>query len=90
MLCAGNYGKLGHGDNLTQKYPRLILALTGKVIRWVSCGNRHSAMVTMDGELFTWGEGDYGRLGMVGWGGRKGSICLCLIQPISTCQCTHS
>ena len=65
VLAAGNYGKLGHGDNMTQKSPRMMQGLTGKPARWVSCGNRHSAMVTMDGELYTWGEGDYGRLG--GW-----------------------
>ncbi|XP_063888404.1 probable E3 ubiquitin-protein ligase HERC1 isoform X2 [Scylla paramamosain] len=60
----GDYGKLGHGNNVTQKYPRLVAGpLTSKVVRWVSAGYRHSACVTQEGELFTWGEGDYGRLG---------------------------
>ena len=55
---------------MTQKSPRLIQGLSGKPARWVSCGNRHSAVVTLDGELYTWGEGDYGRLGERGGGGR--------------------
>lgn len=60
----GDYGKLGHGNNTTQKVPRLIAgALSGKIIKCVSAGYRHSAAVTEDGELYTWGEADFGRLG---------------------------
>ncbi|KAE8284964.1 putative E3 ubiquitin-protein ligase HERC1 [Larimichthys crocea] len=60
----GEYGKLGHGNSATQKYPKIIQGpLFGKVIVCVSAGYRHSAAVTNDGELYTWGEGDFGRLG---------------------------
>lgn len=64
FTTSGDYGKLGHGNNVTQKYPRLVAGpLTGRAVRWVSAGYRHSACVTQEGELYTWGEGDYGRLG---------------------------
>ncbi|XP_076139905.1 putative E3 ubiquitin-protein ligase HERC1 isoform X8 [Alosa pseudoharengus] len=60
----GDYGKLGHGNSATQKYPKIIQGpLQGKVVVCVSAGYRHSAAVTNDGELYTWGEGDFGRLG---------------------------
>ncbi|XP_016128716.1 probable E3 ubiquitin-protein ligase HERC1 [Sinocyclocheilus grahami] len=60
----GDYGKLGHGNSSTQKYPKLIQGpLQGKVVVCVSAGYRHSAAVSEDGELYTWGEGDFGRLG---------------------------
>ncbi|XP_033952277.1 probable E3 ubiquitin-protein ligase HERC1 isoform X3 [Pseudochaenichthys georgianus] len=60
----GEYGKLGHGNSATQKYPKIIQGpMFGKVVVCVSAGYRHSAAVTNDGELYTWGEGDFGRLG---------------------------
>ncbi|KAL3866609.1 hypothetical protein ACJMK2_043893 [Sinanodonta woodiana] len=59
----GDYGKLGHGNSSTQKYPKLVRSLVGKQVTCISAGYRHSAAVTKDGELYTWGEGDYGRLG---------------------------
>ncbi|KAI7795921.1 putative E3 ubiquitin-protein ligase HERC1-like [Triplophysa rosa] len=60
----GDYGKLGHGNSATQKYPKIIQGpMLGKVVVCVSAGYRHSGAVTNDGELYTWGEGDFGRLG---------------------------
>ena len=60
----GDYGKLGHGNTVTQKVPKQVLGpLAGKVVVFISAGYRHSAAVTDDGSLYTWGEGDFGRLG---------------------------
>ena len=43
--------------------PRLIEALKTRRIRDIACGSSHSAAVTSSGELYTWGLGEYGRLG---------------------------
>lgn len=59
----GDDGKLGHGNRLTLDKPKMIENLRSKRIRDVACGSSHSAAITSSGELYTWGLGEYGRLG---------------------------
>lgn len=59
----GEDGKLGLGNRLTMDKPRIIDSLLSKKIRDIACGSSHSAAITSSGELYTWGLGEYGRLG---------------------------
>ncbi|XP_038209104.1 probable E3 ubiquitin-protein ligase HERC2 [Zerene cesonia] len=59
----GEDGKLGHGNRLTLEAPRLIESLAGERVVNIACGSAHSACVTARGHLYTWGMGEYGRLG---------------------------
>lgn len=43
--------------------PCVIEALHGKNVVDIACGGAHSAAITANGELYTWGKGRYGRLG---------------------------
>lgn len=61
-------GRAGHGDCHSAcprncDKPRLIEALKSRRIRDIACGSSHSAALTSSGELYTWGLGEYGRLG---------------------------
>lgn len=51
------------GNRLTLEKPKLIETLKNKRIREIACGSSHSAAITASGELYTWGLGEYGRLG---------------------------
>ena len=59
----GDDGKLGHCSKLSVEKPRIIEALRNKRVRDIACGSSHSAAITSSGELYTWGCGEYGRLG---------------------------
>ncbi|KAG9492304.1 hypothetical protein GDO78_000687 [Eleutherodactylus coqui] len=59
----GDDGKLGHFSRMNCDKPRLVEALKSKRIRDIACGSSHSAAITSSGELYTWGLGEYGRLG---------------------------
>lgn len=46
-----------------QAFPALLDLNPQCEIKTVSCGSRHTAAVTTEGELYTWGWGEYGQLG---------------------------
>ncbi|CAG0917523.1 unnamed protein product [Notodromas monacha] len=60
----GDFGKLGHGHFTKLKTPRPIEGLRGKIVADISAGHCHSACVTIENDLYTWGHGESGRLGL--------------------------
>ncbi|EFJ43556.1 hypothetical protein VOLCADRAFT_119094 [Volvox carteri f. nagariensis] len=57
-------GRLGLGFPLkSQFYPRIVASLAGYSIKQVACGGAHTAVVTDDGALFTFGLNSWGQLG---------------------------
>ena len=59
----GDDGRLGHGDSGWKFVPRLVNSLVGQIVTQITCGSYHTAAVTNNGELYTWGGGMYGKLG---------------------------
>jgi RCC1 and BTB domain-containing protein len=59
----GDDGRLGHGDNGWKYVPRITQSLSGHIVVQVTCGSYHTAAVTSNGDLYTWGGGMYGKLG---------------------------
>ncbi|XP_042351682.1 probable E3 ubiquitin-protein ligase HERC3 [Plectropomus leopardus] len=56
-------GQLGLGDTKGRHTPTAVLCLNMKKIIHVSCGKDHTATLTKDGAVFTFGSGQYGQLG---------------------------
>ena len=56
----GKFGRLGHSTESNCHTPRLVETMLGKNPRQVSCGGFHSAVVTEDGRLYTFGGGEHG------------------------------
>ncbi|KAK8692950.1 hypothetical protein V6N13_070551 [Hibiscus sabdariffa] len=69
----GTFGALGHGDRSSTSLPREVEALRGLRTLMASCGVWHTAAVAevlpelsgefSSGKLFTWGDGEKGKLG---------------------------
>jgi len=47
----------------SREEPTLISALSGKQIVQITCGSTYTSARTANGELYSWGRGNYGRLG---------------------------
>jgi len=59
----GEDGQLGIGDTSDQDTPTYVDTLRGVGVRQIACGSGHTVVLTTDGEVYTWGRGDDGRLG---------------------------
>ncbi|KAK8561747.1 hypothetical protein V6N13_149098 [Hibiscus sabdariffa] len=60
------FGQLGTGAEQAETLPKRLDAanLEGKHVKKVSCGARHSTILTDDGQVLSWGWNKYGQLGL--------------------------
>jgi alpha-tubulin suppressor-like RCC1 family protein len=56
------YGQLGHGDEVTVEEPTQIKGV--KDIVSMACGDNHSLLISKDGDVYSFGNGQYGQLGI--------------------------
>jgi len=60
----GKFGRLGHGSERNVQQPKLVEAMNGVKAAKVACGGFHTAAITVDGKVYTWGGGEHGQLGL--------------------------
>ncbi|KAG8388951.1 hypothetical protein BUALT_Bualt02G0178700 [Buddleja alternifolia] len=100
----GTFGVLGHGDRLSVSLPREVESLKGLRTVRAACGVWHTAAVVevmvgsssssncSSGKLFTWGDGDKGRLGHGDKESKLVPTCVAALVEPNFCQvaCGHS
>jgi hypothetical protein len=57
-------GCLGHGDWNSSAQPELVEALLSVHVTAVACGPEHVVVVGSQGDVYAWGRGSEGRLGL--------------------------
>ncbi|KAJ4969934.1 hypothetical protein NE237_003033 [Protea cynaroides] len=100
----GTFGVLGHGDRKSVLIPREVELLKGLRTVRAACGVWHTAAVVevmvgsssssncSSGKLFTWGDGDKGRLGHGEKESKLVPTCVAALVEPNFCQvaCGHS
>ncbi|XAR62370.1 hypothetical protein NMG60_11017102 [Bertholletia excelsa] len=100
----GTFGVLGHGDRISVSKPREVESLKGLRTVRAACGVWHTAAVVevmvgnssssncSSGKLFTWGDGDKGRLGHGDKEAKLVPTCVAALVDPNFCQvaCGHS
>nr|XP_002126613.1 serine/threonine-protein kinase Nek8 [Ciona intestinalis] len=61
---SGSNGCLGHGNFQDVEKATIVEQLLGSELIEIASGSYHMLAVTSDGEVFSWGKGDNGRLGL--------------------------
>lgn len=65
MTCGdGASGCLGYDEGESLNKPKLIEALLHVDVMAIACGNQHVAIVGNNGEVYTFGNGAHGKLGL--------------------------
>jgi alpha-tubulin suppressor-like RCC1 family protein len=75
----GREGQLGHGEKADCSLAKPVDGLRNFEVIQVACGGGHTAAVTRDGVLYTWGRGRDGQLGR---GGELESIASYRTSPV--------
>ncbi|KAL5764602.1 hypothetical protein ACOSP7_016953 [Xanthoceras sorbifolium] len=100
----GTFGVLGHGDRNSVSIPREVESLKGLRTVRAACGVWHTAAVVevmvgnssssncSSGKLFTWGDGDKGRLGHGDKEAKLVPTCVAALVEPNFCRvaCGHS
>ncbi len=60
----GDDGRLGLGDEKDRPFPELMETLVDFNVINIGAGGHHSACLADDGNLWTWGDGSFGRCGL--------------------------
>lgn len=60
---SNSFGQLGYEREGASRQPRIVEALKGKELTFVSCGDTFTVAVSNDKEIYSWGKGTRGRLG---------------------------
>ncbi|XP_037646065.1 retinitis pigmentosa 1-like 1 protein [Sebastes umbrosus] len=61
----GQYGQLGHGTFLFEvDLPKPLEHFSNSSIKHIACGEKHTAVMTSNGLLYTFGDGRHGKLGL--------------------------
>lgn len=58
----GEYGALGHGGIIELKFPKQISRISN--VKNIACGEFHTLALISNGDLFGWGRGFEGQLGI--------------------------
>jgi alpha-tubulin suppressor-like RCC1 family protein len=61
---SGSYGRLGHGMDQSERRPKVVVNMEDFECIYVSCGAFHTFAVTAEGNIYAFGQGKHGKLGI--------------------------
>ena len=80
-------GQLGLGTNNRKVLPTLVPFSINERIKTVKCGNNHTAIITENDQLYTFGLNDWGQLGLGNIKNKSLPTLVPLNKPVWTVSC---